>query len=62
MTIRPGANVLEQDPLFVVESHLLHNFNPKLWGSIDLRYRYGGETTTDGVANELEMLRMKFVV
>lgn len=39
----------EQDPLFMVESHLSHNFTPKFWASLDLRYRYGAETTTDGV-------------
>jgi hypothetical protein len=47
-----GADKLEQDPLLVVESHLTHNFTPKLWGSLDLGYRYGGETTTDGVDDD----------
>jgi hypothetical protein len=49
-----GAGRVEQDPLFIVESHVLHNFNPKLWGSIDLRYRQGGETTTDGIEDNNE--------
>lgn len=44
-----GASTREQDPLFMVESHLSHNFHPKFWASLDLRYRYGAETTTDGV-------------
>jgi hypothetical protein len=43
-----GAQEREQDPLFMVESHLSHNFTPKFWASFDLRYRKGGETTTDG--------------
>ena len=47
-----GARKREQDPLFAIESHLSHNFTPKFWASIDLRYRYGGETTTDGVADD----------
>jgi hypothetical protein len=42
---------LEQAPLFILENHLTHNFNPKLWASANLRYQFGGETTTDGVAN-----------
>jgi hypothetical protein len=46
------ADRREQDPLFVVESHLSRNFTPKLWGSIDLRYRTGGETTTDSVSDD----------
>lgn len=46
------ADRREQDPLAIVESHLSHNFTPKLWGSLDLRYQYGGETTTDGVSDD----------
>ena len=30
----------------------LQNFTPKLWASLDLRYQYGGETTTDGVKDD----------
>lgn len=47
-----GATKREQDPLFMVESHLSHNFHPKFWASLDLRYRYGAETTTDGIADD----------
>jgi hypothetical protein len=47
-----GARRREQDPLFMIENHLSYNFIPELWGSIDLRYRYGGETTTDGVSDD----------
>ena len=41
-----------QDPLFVTESHLTHNLTPKLWIGGDLRYQYGGETTTDGIKDD----------
>ena len=47
-----GADRRTQDPLFIVESHLSHDFTAKLWGSVDLRYQTGGETTTDGVADD----------
>jgi hypothetical protein len=47
-----GARKLEQAALFDVQTHLSHNFTPKFWGSIDLRYRFGGETTTDGVDDD----------
>jgi hypothetical protein len=47
-----GAATREQDPLFMIESHLSHNFHPKFWASLDLRYRYGAETTTDGIADD----------
>jgi len=42
----------EQDPLGIVESHLSRNFTKKVWGSVDLRYQRGGETTTDGVSDD----------
>lgn len=53
-----GARKQEQAPLFAVESHLLYDFNRKWWGSIELRYVNGGETTTDGVddGNRQDML------
>jgi Putative MetA-pathway of phenol degradation len=41
-----------QDPLFVSENHLTHAFNPKWWGSIDLRWQIGGETHSDGVTDD----------
>ncbi len=50
-----GADVREQDLLFSLESHLSHNFTPKFWGSVDLRYQNGGETTTDGLPDDNRM-------
>jgi hypothetical protein len=47
-----GADLKEQDTLYQVEFHLSRNFTPKLWGSIGGRYRNGGETTTDGIADD----------
>jgi hypothetical protein len=41
----------QQDPLYVMENHLTHNFTPKVWGSIDARYQYGGAVATDGVSD-----------
>ncbi|MFC1831384.1 hypothetical protein ACFL0S_05125, partial [Thermodesulfobacteriota bacterium] len=32
--------------------NLTCNFTPKLWGGLDLRYRYGAATTTDGVSDD----------
>ncbi len=53
-----GASNRKQNPLFVLESHLTHTFTPRLWAGLDLRYQYGGETTTDGVKddNRIEQL------
>jgi hypothetical protein len=41
-----------QEPLFQIENHLSYNLMKKLWGSLDLRYQYGGETTSDGVPDD----------
>ena len=38
------ADTRSQDPLFISENHFTHAFNPKWWGSVDLRWQYGGET------------------
>lgn len=46
------AEVVEQDPLFIIENHLTHNFTKKLWAGIDLRYQYGGTTHADGVSDD----------
>jgi len=47
-----GAARRSQAPLWVVENHLSHNLTKKFWGSLDLRGQIGGETTTDGVADD----------
>ena len=44
-----NADKTEQDPLFNIEGHLIHNFNKAIWASLDSLYTFGGETTTDGV-------------
>ncbi len=47
-----GADRKTQAPLFSLESHLTHNFSRRIWLSADVLYRNGGETRTDGVAND----------
>jgi hypothetical protein len=46
------AGRVSQAALFRVESHITHNFNRAVWGSIDLTGNSGGATTTDGAAND----------
>lgn len=43
-----GAEKLEQKPLILIENHLTHNLSRRVWGGIDLRYQYGGQTYLDG--------------
>lgn len=47
-----GADSASKDPLFSVEAHLTRNFNQTFWISGDLLFREGGETTTDGLADD----------
>lgn len=49
--VRPAGKT-EQKPLFILENHLTHNFTPKFWGGIDLRFQYGGRTKVDGVEDD----------
>jgi hypothetical protein len=46
------ADIRSQDELYIVETHLSQNFTEKFWVSLDLRYQYGGETTTNGVRDD----------
>ncbi|MBK6285604.1 MAG: hypothetical protein IPF54_25690 [Draconibacterium sp.] len=41
------ANKSQQMPLFLLENHLTHNFTPKFWAGVDLRYQYGGVLKLD---------------
>jgi hypothetical protein len=47
-----GGGTISQDPIFLVEAHLSRNLNRALWVSADAVYTYGGETTTNGVADD----------
>ena len=48
------AGTVSQSPLYKLEAHLTHNFNPGIWASIDGIYTYGGETETDGQKGDNE--------
>lgn len=46
------ADTRSQAPLFVSENHVTHNFTPKFWGGVDLRWQIGGTTTTDDIDDD----------
>jgi hypothetical protein len=46
------SNSRSQAPLYAVQAHLIYNFNPKTWGSLDTTYYAGGRTSVDGVEND----------
>lgn len=52
------ADSRSQSPLYVLESHLTHNFTEKFWAGIDLRYQNGGETTTNGTKDDNKLNRL----
>lgn len=52
------ADSRSQSSLYVLESHLTHNFTAKFWAGIDLRYQNGGETTTDGTRDGNKLNRL----
>jgi hypothetical protein len=54
-TVITQAETTQQLPLFTIENHLSHNFTKKFWGSVDLRYQYGGELKADEVKQDNQM-------
>lgn len=49
-----GGHELEQDPLFLVQSHVVKLFGPDWWAAAGAAYSFGGESTIDGVAKDDE--------
>jgi hypothetical protein len=47
-----GVEKITQKPIFLLENHLSHNFSPKFWAEIGLRFQYGGESSADGVPDD----------
>lgn len=45
------GNTKKQKPLFWLEQHLTRNFTSRFWGSIDVGYQYGGQTSIDGISD-----------
>ena len=44
------GDTLRQEPLFKLETHVTHNLSSGFWLSLDSVYTFGGETETDGTA------------
>ena len=40
---------LEQDPLYNIQTHVIYDFTPRQWVSLDANYFFGGDTSQDGV-------------
>jgi outer membrane putative beta-barrel porin/alpha-amylase len=54
-----GHKMLERDPLWAVQGHVIYHTRHGLWAAIDATYYAGGRTTIDGVRGEsLEDVRV----
>ena len=47
-----NGNTLEQDPLYVVRTNLIHTFRPGFWASTGFGYQYGGENSVNGIDSD----------
>jgi hypothetical protein len=47
----PVVQSQTMDPVAVLETHLSHDFRPRLWVSLDANFWRGGTTSLNGVAN-----------
>ena len=46
---------LEQDPLYIIHSHLIYTFCPGVWAGASAGYDYSGRSTVDGTSkNDLK--------
>ncbi len=49
----PGLQTQSESPIAAVEGHLSYDFKPRLWISFDANFWHGGETSLNGVANQV---------
>lgn len=47
-----GGMRREQDPIYAVQGHVIHDFGGGYWGSVNATYYTGGRTRLDGVAKD----------
>ncbi len=54
---------LSTDPKFQLEGHLTRDFHEHFWGSLDMNYMAGGQSSVDGESGEdLDMLGLGFTL
>ncbi len=54
---------LSTDPKFQLEGHLTRDFHEHFWGSVDMNYMAGGQSSVDGESGEdLDMLGLGFTL
>jgi hypothetical protein len=49
----PGTRSQSQNPVGSFEGHLIYDFKPRFWASLDGNYWFGGKTSLNGIQNPL---------
>jgi hypothetical protein len=58
-----GGKTLEQDPIYSVQGHVVHEFFPGLWAALDATYYAGGRTKVDGKGEDgIEHVRLGLTI
>jgi hypothetical protein len=47
-----NGNKLEQDPLYIIHSHLVYSFRPGTWAGVSAGYNHGGKSTLNGIKKD----------
>ena len=47
-----NGNTREQEPLYLVQGHVIHTFNNRLWLSASAGYDWGGKSTINGASKD----------
>jgi hypothetical protein len=55
-----GNSVLEQDPLYNLQFHVIRDLTPRQWIGINTNYFFGGETYRDGVSSQIKQENSRF--
>jgi len=50
-TVFFGGELLQQSPMYSMQSHLIYSFGSGIWGAFDANYYAGGRTTADHILN-----------
>jgi len=57
-----GGNKREQKLLSSVQTHIVHSFNSRIWGSISAAYDWGGETKVNNIEKDDKRENLFFAV
>ena len=57
-----GSGKLKQKPLSALQTHIVHSFKNKLWGSVSFGYDWGGQTTVNGITKDNKKENLFFAI